>query len=431
MTSGRRWVAALAFVSGLVNCAGVLGLDDLSPRRGDDRDEARDAATTPPPVDTGSVHVDATDDAFVRPASPQLLASKWYHTCAEREGGRLFCFGRNTHGELGDGTNDDRAVPTLVAGTLVDHVEQVATGLEHTCILQKAGVVRCWGSNRSGQLGDGSNTPRSAIGPAVIGTFSRISTGMYHTCALTPDAAVRCWGDNYFGSLGDGTRNDNPYAQVVLGVGDVVSLATGGWHTCAAVKNGSVYCWGYNRYGQLGYATPVTDADAIPEETHSTVPTVVPGIDHVVQVTAGEHHTCARRDDGTVWCWGRNDGFSVGDGTHDDMRTVPTPTVGDLHDVAEVVAGSLNTCARLVDGTVRCWGRNAFGELATGVASAGSAVPGPPIAGLQGVTLLTAGDHACAFDGERALRCWGRNDYGQVGVASDGDAVLVPTVVPF
>jgi alpha-tubulin suppressor-like RCC1 family protein len=97
----------------------------------------------------------------------------------------------------------------------------------------------------------------------------------------------------------------------------------------------------------------------------------------------------------------------------------------------EVVAGVHNTCGRLEDGTVRCWGRNDFGELGNGKADPGTSVPDTRIFGLKGVTRLTTGDHACAFDGDGALRCWGRNDYGQLGFSSAGNSVLKPTVVPF
>lgn len=418
----------LGVASGLVACAGLLDLDELSPRSDEGQDAARPA--TPPGTDAATPDAKDASDAFVPPAAPRLLASTWYHTCAARQGGGLFCFGNNAHGELGDGTKDNRSVPTPVLGNPL--VEGVAAGLEHTCILQKASVVRCWGSNGKGQLGDLTTVSRTSVGAAVMGSFTFVSTGWYNTCALTVGRDVRCWGDNYFGSIGDGTREHRSYATAVLTSPDteltnVLSLATGAWHTCAALMNGTVYCWGYNRYGQLGYPTTQTDE----EEAHSEFATIVPGIDHVVQVTAGEVHTCALREDRTVWCWGANDQNALGDGTTVDTRTIPAPTVGALKDVVEVVAGVHNTCARLVDGTVRCWGRNDFGELGNGKSDQGTSVPDTPIPGLNGVTRLTTGDHACAFDRDSALRCWGRNDSGQLGFATNGDSVLKPTVVPF
>ena len=412
----------LGLSGGLAACSGVLGLDELSPRPApEDQVNGRQMPAVSP-TDAGTRDVDGVVES---PPDTRVLASKWYHTCAAHPDGVLSCFGSNAHGELGDGTTYDRTAPTLVPG--IPAVADVATGLEHTCILQRDGVVRCWGSNGAGQLGDGTNTPRTSVGAPVAGSYVYVSAGMYHTCGLTTDRAVRCWGDNYFGSIGDGTREHRSNATPVPGVANVVSLATGGWHTCAAVTNGTVYCWGYNRYGQVGYATSQEDE----EEAHSEVATLVPGLDHVIQLTAGEHHTCALRDDRTVWCWGRNDEHALGDGTEDETRTIPAPTVGDLHDVAEVVAGTHNTCARLLDGTVRCWGRNPFGELANGNTDPGTSVPSLPIVGLTGIERLTMGDHGCAFDGADALRCWGRNDHGQLGLDTGGESVLTPALVPF
>ncbi len=427
-------VTALALAGGLTACAGLLDLDTLSPRPAAEEPDGAIPGLPDATTDVGATDAPATDahDAFVPPPAPRILASKYFHTCAARTGGGLFCFGTNAHGELGDGTKVDRAVPTPVLGNPV--VEDVATGLEHTCILQKGNVVSCWGSNAKFQLGDLTNTSRTSVGEAVQGSFTFVSAGFYHTCALTVGREVRCWGDNYYGVVGDGTRESRNFAARAIDstgveLTDVISLATGAFHTCAAFTNGTVSCWGYNRYGELGYTTSGT-CDG-PEELCSLVPTTVPGIDHVVQVAAGYAHTCALRDDGTVWCWGANDQKALGDGTTVLTRIIPAPTVGALQTVVEIAAGWQNTCARLVDGTVRCWGRNDFGELGNGKKDPGTSVPDTPIFGLTGVTRLTTGDHGCAFDGNSALQCWGRNDHGQLGISTSGNSVLKPTVIPF
>lgn len=414
-------------------CAGVLDLDSLSPRPDAENLDGAIPFTPDATADAGATDSDA-HDAFVPPPAPRILAGKYYHTCAARTDGGLFCFGNNEHGELGDGTKINRSVPTPVLGNPVG-VEDVAVGLEHTCILQKGRVVSCWGSNAKGQLGDLTNEPRTSVGDIVMGSFTFVAAGFYHTCALTVGREVRCWGDNYYGEVGDHTRvHRNFAASAVDDAGTdfttVVSLALGAWHTCVALANGNVYCWGYNRYGQLGYPTTPHCGDFGDEECME-VPTIVPGIDHVVQVAAGESHTCALRDDGTVWCWGANDAKQLGDGTSVDTRTIPAPTVGALQGVAEIAAGTHNSCARLLNGTVRCWGRNDFGELGNGKSDPGTSVPDTPIFGLKGVTRLTTGDHSCAFDGDSALQCWGRNDSGQLGVATNGDSVLKPKVIPF
>ena len=175
-------------------------------------------------------------------------------TCALTRTGGALCWGINGHGELGDGTTTSRNTPVAVSG-LSSGVIAVAVGYGHTCALTNTGSMMCWGWNSSGQLGDGTNADH--ITPVTVSGLSSgviaITTGEDHTCALTRTGWVKCWGWNSCGELGDGTITDRPLPAMVSGLSrGMIGVAAGGYHTCALTSTGGVTCWGKNSHGQLG-----------------------------------------------------------------------------------------------------------------------------------------------------------------------------------
>jgi hypothetical protein len=167
------------------------------------------------------------------------------------------------------------------------------------------GSVACWGRNSRGQIGDGTDvTPVTQ--PHLVGglTASSLSLGGYHSCALLPDATVQCWGQNDYGQVGSaGVYFAVP--TTVAGVSGATALTSGMQHSCATIADGSVRCWGNNTWGQLGDGTTTT----------TSTPVTVQGIVHPRQVDAGWGHTCALMQDASVWCWGQNDYGELGIGT--------------------------------------------------------------------------------------------------------------------
>lgn len=283
---------------------------------------------------------------------------------------------------------------------------QLALGGRHSCARLANGSVRCWGNNALYELGDGTTISR--LSPTeVLGLSDAVElvAGGYHNCARSSDGAVRCWARNDDGKLGDGSTEPRPSPTEVPGLSDVVELEAGGYHVCARMSDGTVRCWGRNDIGQLG------DGTTIPR----TTPTEVPGLNDVAELAAGIDHTCARLGDGTVRCWGNNAYGEVGDGT--PVFTRPSPTeVSGLTGVVELAAPVMgqHTCAALSDGTVRCWGRNDAGQLGDGT-NTGRTTP-TEVPGLVGVVELAAGtDYTCARLGDGTVRCWGANDGGQLG----------------
>ncbi|MDX2218148.1 MAG: hypothetical protein SF172_03930 [Burkholderiales bacterium] len=279
------------------------------------------------------------------------------HSCALTTSGSVLCWGYNGTGQLGIGTTVDRNTPTLLPN-LSFGVSAISAGWVHTCALLSSGGVRCWGNNSFGQLGNGSNTDSTV--PVDVtglgGTAIAISSGGYHSCALMTDRTVRCWGRNFNGQLGNGDFNDTNTPVTVTGLGGVASLAGGGLHSCAVTQSGGAKCWGFNNFLQLGDGTG---------NTRSQAGDVLGLTSGVARMAAGRHHTCALTTGGAVKCWGDNDFGQLGDGTLID-RSVPVDVIGLAAGVIGISASDVHTGALTSDGGVTSWGGNLGGQLGEG-----------------------------------------------------------------
>jgi len=278
-----------------------------------------------------------------------------FHTCGVKNTGGVWCWGQGSDGQLGSGSTSATASPAAVSG-LSSGVVEVGAGHYHSCARKSDGTVWCWGKNDHGQLGDGTFTSRlaAALVPGISGARS-LAVGGNHTCIIGGNGGVGCWGSNQYGQLGDGGTADRSTPNSVGGVlaSDVVSLSSGSFHTCAVKADGSAWCWGYNLKGRLGDGTL----------TSRSAPTAVSGLSSgVTQISAGGHQTCALKSDGSVWCWGSNQYGQIGDGTTTD-RLVPTPVFGLPFPAAGVFCGGAHVCALLDRGALWCWGNNDSGRL--------------------------------------------------------------------
>jgi alpha-tubulin suppressor-like RCC1 family protein len=370
---------------------------------GDVTDAPRDVTDAPRDDDAP---VDAAADVPSALGTVSEITVGLSNVCARLTDGTVRCWGQNDQGQLGNGATSFRSVPVPTPVLGLTGVAQVAVGHYHACARMADGTVRCWGRNAFGQLGVGSSSLRELTPAPVPGLadVAEIALGLEHTCARMVDTSVRCWGANGEGQLGDGTTTT--YRAVpapVPGLTGVVRLALGSGHSCVRMADATVRCWGSNARGQLG----------VPGAIRRPTPTPVTGLTDVAEVALGGAHTCARMADGTVRCWGGNDWGVLGDGTT-THRTAPMPVAG-LAGVARIHLGHVNTCVRMTDGTARCWGRNAYGQLGDGTSAIFQPVPVPVLGLTDAAELAPGGSHTCARLVDGSARCWGANDYGQLG----------------
>jgi alpha-tubulin suppressor-like RCC1 family protein len=386
--------------------------------------------------------------------------------CALLTGGSVMCWGDDSLGQLGNGTSTTTPIqgPVDVTG-LTGGVKAVSAGSDSACALTASGGVKCWGWNVYGQLGTGS-LPQSATPVDVTGLTSgitAISAGDQHACAVTTQGGVKCWGSNKNGQLGDGTTTDSAVPVDVTGMSGVTAIASGadddpvnhyGAFTCALTSAGGVKCWGGNSAGQLGNGAT----------TDSPIPVDVAGLTAgVSQIFAGADYACALMSAGGVKCWG-------------GASAVPTDVAGLTGGVTSIAVGDANTpvaCAVTGAGGVKCWDKRAqtpgdypglTSDVSTialyaghvcvvrtsGVVScqAGSNAPFVDVAGLipgtgagptsqpttagggGNIEAITAGfASTCVLTGSGGAKCWGLNQYGQLGNGSTASSSLVPVDV--
>ena len=261
--------------------------------------------------------------------------------------------------------------PPLHASADIVATPAVAAGMEHTCVLSDQGRVWCWGENGYGSLGDGTYTD-SKVPVAVTGLTDAvaISGGARHTCALRATGTVACWGYNNFGQLGNGDNNNSNVPVDVSGLTGATAIGSGGNHGCAIVTGGAVKCWGYNAYGQLGNGTSGFG-------TNSNVPVDVllsvggPPLTGATAVDGGLRHECAIVAGGAVKCWGENVQGQLGNGTSGfgTNSNVPVNVVGLTGMSLLAMSDQFFSCAMSEGGTVSCWGDNSVGQLGNGTFS--------------------------------------------------------------
>ena len=256
-----------------------------------------------------------------------------------------------------------------------------------------------------------------ALAAVPLATVTRIGAGAAHVCALVA-GGVMCWGDNQYGQLGNGSRERALGATRVSGLETgaiALSIGYSSLHHCAVVTGGAVRCWGRNGTGQLGDGT----------FTDSLVPLTVPGLVNVAAVVTGGDHTCALTATGGVKCLGGGHSGQLGDG-NGQVSVTPVDVLGLTSGVAEIAAGYRHMCARTTGGAVKCWGFNQFGQIGNGTVNVIATSPADVTGLASGTVALGAGyHHACAATGG-GVKCWGWNGSGQLG---NGTQTNSPTPV--
>jgi len=259
----------------------------------------------------------------------------------------------------------------------------------------------------------------------------KLAAGGFHTCALLLEGDLKCWGRNNVGQLGLGHTNtigddELPSSISTLNIGaKVKDISAGAFHTCALLESGDVKCWGQNTSGQLGLGHTDTIGD---DEDLSSIASV-PLKDKATKIYSGFTYNCALLENKNVQCWGDNSfgqlglGHTNNIGDDETIDTIGYVSIGGPAVQMDISTISFHSCALLQNGDLRCWGRNDSGQLGLGNPDhvgddelPSSVAPVP--FGEQIIQLATGNRHTCAITGGQKLRCWGSNIKGQIGTGN-------------
>lgn len=345
----------------------------------------------------------------------------------------LYAWGTNTSGQLGDGTTTDVLTPSQV-GT--DTSWQTIFSGNSTVMGQKSnGSLWGWGLNYSGELGDGSSIYRAT--PTQIGSGTSWATACASTLmqvsmasvssynvALKTDGTLWSWGQNAQGQLGQGnnTNLSTPTQVGALATWSKISCGTGG-HVLAIKSDGTLWAWGHNGSGRLGDGTTA----------QRTSPVQIGALTTWSKVSAGQGYSAAIKTDGTLWAWGANGSGQLGNGTTTNQTTGPVQ-IGNDTDWAQVVVSNgaygqsgVHTLAIKTNGTLWAWGANTYGQLGDGTTTQ-QLSPVQIGTGTNWANVIIRGKSSFARKTDGTLWSWGDNTQSQLG---QGDSVSrsVPTQI--
>ena len=288
----------------------------------------------------------------------------------------------------------------------------VSPGVVHTCGVTTAGKGYCWGDNSFGALGNGTNV--TSVTPVEVSgglTFSYVGAGEYYSCGLTTLGQAYCWGRGEGGRLGSGGTADSATPVPVAGSRTFKSLRVGSSHTCGVTTADVGYCWGGDSNGDLGSGILVPNG-------FTSSPVLVSGGVLFDSITPGfGDTTCGVSTMNQGYCWGNAFGGALGNG---DFPNVPTPTPtpqlvsGGLTYLA-ITTGSAFSCGLAPIGEAYCWGINGAGQLGNGHIPFLSNIPTPVSGGLTFTSLSAGVSHVCGITQSGGAYCWGDNDKAQLG----------------
>ncbi|HTR53198.1 MAG TPA: hypothetical protein VMJ10_21030 [Kofleriaceae bacterium] len=361
------------------------------------------------------------------------------HTCATRSDGTAWCWGVNSSGELGDGTNNDSNFPAKVGVPL----QQIAVGDDHTCGVDAANTLWCWGDSTYGQLGGTDITAT----PTNVGQAAAVSAAEDQTCFIGTAGSLACTGRNSLGQLGPGIAPGETHTPAQADTRtDWASITAGGTHACGLTSGGTAMCWGYNSEDELGDGTSIDRDVPAPMNNAVTLTAVSAGTSTTFGLTAtgtallwgcdwvaddnnataetmamsgwtaevaAEEHTCGLI--GTaLWCRGDDSNGQIGDGNMSG-----TPANYQVAGAWSAVAvGGYTTCAiNSSTAKVNCWGEGDSGQIGNNATNDTATPQAVLLAGGLGAPqqIAVGYDFACAITAPGALSCWGNNSCGELG----------------
>lgn len=327
------------------------------------------------------------------------------NVCAITTVGGLVCWGSNREGQLGDGTNIDSYTPVNVVG-LSSGVVSVDGGLGHACAVTDAGVVKCWGDGIKTTQVEEAPTKSNNVPVDVVnlpGEATDVVIDKFDTCVLTRTGGVKCWANNQY--------NIAPVDIYGLTSG-VQAIAAGEEFTCALTKTGAVKCWGDNTSGQLGNGK----GEKYNSKTSSEIPVDVIGLSSgVTAIAAGSEHACALTSAGGVKCWGQNYYGELGDGTggldtdENEYRNSPVDVIGMSDSVRAIYAGRYNTCAQVRPSGYKCWGESTLILLSEIMGETQNIPIEVPFLREGFRSISIEGGIMCGIQDDYSVMCWGYN----------------------
>lgn len=302
---------------------------------------------------------------------------------------------------------------------------QVSAGSSHSCGIKKNGRLYCWGSNGRGQLGDNTTTDKSLPSPVLDpGPWTAVSANIGVTCAIKADQTLWCWGNNSYGQTAQNTSSgDTLVPTQVSGGGSWQSVIVGSntnSASCGIKTAQTLWCWGSNYFGATGQNTT---AGA------TLVPTQVTGGGAWLKVGAGNVATCGIKADNTLWCWGGNLSGATGLNTATGNTLIPTQVNGG-GSWKDISLGNAS-CGIKADDSLWCWGSNASGATGLNTASGNTLVPTQVSGGGAWSSVAVGFGVACGVRTNGTLWCWGPNTNGATGLNTFSGNTLVPTQVAF
>jgi alpha-tubulin suppressor-like RCC1 family protein len=423
------------------NNYGELGLGDRDNRG----DQPSEMGVSLPLTDLGST------------SYPVKLYSSARSTCAIFNNGSLKCWGYNGYGLLGLGNTAHRGDGSSEMGDNLPFIDlgsgrtatHVSMDERNTCVTLDNGQLKCWGDNSYGQLGQ-ENTIRIGDNslemgdslPAIDinGISSMSANSRYGTCTLTSTGKVRCFGRSDTGNFGqesagysdEASETITALAPTELGAGFTVqSISSGSNNTCVIGTNGETKCFGINTGGSLGIGNTTSIGIQATQMGDNLLTTDLGSGLNATKIAMGTSHSCAILDSGDVKCWGDsnvgatglNTTADKGDGANEMGDNLPILNLGTT--AKDIATGYLSTCAILADSSVKCWGYNNYGQLGIGSTTNKAYQNTTHTLNSYGVTDLgatrtakqiSAGySHFCALLDNDTVKCWGRDYTGQLG----------------
>jgi len=369
-------------------------------------------------------------NGFFTVSDPRSISLGGAHSCLILEDNSVKCWGENEFGQVGTKdihhnkcwACDNTSIwkPTLVEGNL--KAKSIAAGgisslwgwqgypfkSDHTCAVDLDGDVYCWGYNTSGQLGNKDNkTSFIPVKVSGIKNINQITSGAKHSCALNNAGEVYCWGEGTNGQLGNGlSDNQSSPVKVINLDNNTVQIIAGGESTCTLNNSGEVFCWGSNRWRQLGFYESFVKSYNSPQK--------IDNITNIKQISMGDNYACVLSNNGDIKCWGCESSGQLGNGIDNSYycKADHQEVVG-ITNAIFIESGHSHSCAILENKKIKCWGENNYGQL--GIDNTSDQSTPVLLESLYDISSISCGgDHTCAIS-KNKLYCWGDGTVGQLG----------------